>query len=378
MFQGRGQMRDFTVLRENLVKLRNIDRLAVGCAAALMVIGVFSIYSAVAGRGDVSLSFALRQSAWGLTGAAVFVAVFSIGFEGMLKYSSWIYAVILLLLVAVLITGYTAKGARSWFDFGAFRLQPAEPAKVALALVLASFLTRYPPKTILNLSGALLLSSLAAVLVLLQPDLGTVAVYAFMIFIVLVVAGTPGKFLFPMIGAVLVSLPVGWSMLKEYQKLRMLVFINPSIDPLGAGYNVIQSRIAVGAGGLFGKGFLQGSQSKLHFLPEPHTDFIFSVFSEEFGFIGAIIILALFAVILWRMIRTALRCGDGRGQIIAACISAWIWFQVFENIAMSVGIAPVTGLTLPFVSYGGSSLVSLGAAMGLVQSVHVSARSQYD
>jgi len=371
-------MRDLKILRENLVRLSDIDRLAVGSAAALVIIGIFSIYSAVAGKGDVALHFALRQLAWGLTGSVVFVAVFLTGYERMLKYSYWIYAGTLLLLVVVLVAGYTAKGAKSWLDFGAFRLQPAEPAKVVLALVLASFLTRYPPKGIMNISGALLLSSMVSLLVLLQPDLGTVAVYVFMIFVALVVAGTPKKYLFSMIGAVLFSLPLGWSMLKQYQKLRMLVFINPSIDPQGAGYNVIQSRIAVGAGGILGKGFLEGSQSKLHFLPEPHTDFIFSVFSEEFGFIGAMIVLALFALILWRTIRTALRCGDGRGQIIAAGISAWIWFQVFENIAMSVGIAPVTGLALPFVSYGGSSLVSLGAALGLVQSVHVTARSQYD
>ncbi|MDO9508143.1 MAG: rod shape-determining protein RodA [Thermovirgaceae bacterium] len=371
-------MRGPGALREDLSRLREIDGIAVGSAAALLLVGVFSIYSAVAGKGDVAIQFALRQLVWGVMGGVVFVAAFSVGYERVLKYSYWIYAASLLLLVAVLVAGYTARGAKSWFDFGALRLQPAEPVKVALALFLASFLTRYPPKGIMNISGAILLSSLAPILVLLQPDLGTVTVYAFMIFAALVAAGTPKKYLFSMTGAVLFSLPLGWSMLKEYQKLRMLVFINPSLDPLGAGYNVIQSRIAVGAGGILGKGFLKGSQSKLHFLPEPHTDFIFSVFSEEFGFVGAVIVLALFAVILWRMVRTALRSGDERGQIIVAAISAWIWFQVFENIAMSVGIAPVTGLALPFVSYGGSSLVSLGAALGLVQSVHVAARQHYD
>jgi len=369
---------DRNALRKDLSRLRDIDGIAVGSAAALLLVGVFSIYSAVAGKGDAAIHFAIRQLTWGVTGGAVFAVVFCIGYERMLKYSYWIYAGTLLLLAAVLIAGYTARGAKSWFDFGAFRLQPAEPAKVALALVLASFLTRYPPKGIMNISGAVLLSSLVPIMVLLQPDLGTVAVYAFMIFAALVAAGTPKKYLFSMIGTVLFALPLGWLMLKEYQKLRMLVFINPSLDPLGAGYNVIQSRIAVGAGGILGKGFLEGSQSKLHFLPEPHTDFIFSVFSEEFGFVGAVIVLSLFAVLLWRIVRTALRSGDTRGQIIVAAISAWIWFQVFENIAMSVGIAPVTGLALPFISYGGSSLVSLGAALGLVQSVHVSARPQYD
>lgn len=365
-------------LREELSRLKDIDRILIASVVPLLVVSVLSIYSALAGKGVVAMDMALKQSVWCVLGVIAFSMAFTIGYERTLKYAYWIYAGALLSLVAVLVVGYTAKGATSWFDFGAFRFQPSEPAKLALSTVLAVFLCRYPPKDLANISGVLLLSSLVVVPVFLQPDLGGVIVYAFMIFVALVLAGMPRKYILLLAGIALLSLPVGWSLLKEYQKLRMLVFLNPSIDPLGAGYNVIQSRIAVGAGGFFGKGFLQGTQSRLHFLPEAHTDFVFSVFSEEFGFAGASVVLALFAILLWRMLRTAARSGDPRARILVGAVSAWIWFQLFENIAMAVGIAPVTGLALPFVSYGGSSMVSLGAALGLVQSVHVSSRPQYE
>jgi rod shape determining protein RodA len=365
-------------LREDLARLKEVDRILLGSAFALFAIGVISVFSALAGRGELAMSLAVRQVVWGLMGSVAFLLTFTAGFERMLKYAYWLYGAALLTLLILLVFGYTAKGATSWFDFGAFRFQPSEPTKVALSLVLAVFLCRYPPKSIVNILGVAMVSSLAAILVLLQPDLGGVLVYAFMIFIALIVAGTPGRYVFLLAGIFLLSLPLGWSILKEYQKLRIMVFFDPYIDPLGAGYNVIQSRITVGSGGILGKGFLAGSQAKLQFLPEAHTDFIFSVFSEEFGFVGASLVLLLFAVLLWRMIRTAARTGDERGKILVTSISAWIWFQAFVNIAMAVGIAPVTGLALPFVSYGGSSLVSLGAALGLVQSVHVWSKRQYE
>jgi rod shape determining protein RodA len=365
-------------LREELSRLKDIDRILVASIVPLLLVGVLSVYSALAGKGALAMDMALKQAAWCVLGALAFSIAFAFGYERTFKYAFWIYGGVLLSLVAVLVMGYTAKGATSWFDFGAFRFQPSELAKLALSIALAVFLCRYPPKDLANISGVLLLSSLVVVPVLLQPDLGGVIVYAFMIFVALILAGMPRKYILLLAGIALLSLPVGWSLLKEYQKLRMLVFLNPSIDPLGAGYNVIQSRIAVGAGGFFGKGFLQGTQSRLHFLPEAHTDFVFSVFSEEFGFAGASLVLALFAILLWRMLRTAARSGDPRARILVGAVSAWIWFQLFENIAMAVGIAPVTGLALPFVSYGGSSMVSLGAALGLVQSVHVSSRPQYE
>jgi rod shape determining protein RodA len=153
--------------------------------------------------------------------------------------------------------------------------------------------------------------------------------------------------------------------------LRLLVFLNPYSDPLGAGYNVIQSRIAVGSGRILGKGFMMGTQSKLGFLPEPHTDFIFSVFAEEFGFLGGVFLLVLFSLLLWRIVAAGIKSRDLRGKVLVASIAGWIWFQLVEGMAMSMGLAPVTGLPLPFLSYGGSSLLALGIALGLVQSVVV-------
>jgi rod shape determining protein RodA len=194
---------------------------------------------------------------------------------------------------------------------------------------------------------------------------------------ILFAAGAPKKYIGTLMAIALICLPVGWHFLKEYQKLRLLVFINPYLDPLGAGYNVIQSRIAVGAGGLWGKGFLKGTQSKLYFLPEPHTDFIFSVFAEEFGFVGAVSIVALFGFLLYRLLRTAKLTKDKRAKMYIVGISAWIWFQVVESIAMSMGLAPVTGLPLPLLSYGGSSLVSISVAFAIVQSIYASTKKQY-
>jgi rod shape determining protein RodA len=167
-------------------------------------------------------------------------------------------------------------------------------------------------------------------------------------------------------------MPFFWNTLKEYQKLRLYVFLDPYIDPQGAGYNVIQSRIAVGSGGLWGKGFLHGTQGRLHFLPEPHTDFIFSVYAEEFGFVGAMIVIILFALLLWRLLRAAFRTKDPRAKLLCVGTSAWIWFQVMESIAMSMGLAPITGLPMPLFSYGGSSLLMEFVALALAQSVAIS------
>jgi len=362
---------------KELARLREMDWIAVVCIIAVFLAGLAAIYSATAARTSGALHFVLRQALWGILSAAVFVVAFGAGYERFLKWALPLFAVTVGMLVLVLAMGYASRGAQSWFDLGPFRLQPSELGKVTLAIALAAWVRRYPPTGLGNFTGALLLSGFAGALVALQPDLGSAAVYACMTFVALVVAGAKRSYILALAGVVLLCLPLGWSFLKEYQKLRLLVFLNPSLDPLGAGYNVIQSRIAVGAGGLWGKGFLQGSQSRLHFLPEPHTDFIFSVFSEEFGFLGSSVVLLLFAVLLWRIIGTAMRSRDRGARVLVTALSAWIWFQVFECVAMSIGLAPVTGIPLPLMSYGGSSLISLGMAFGLVQSVYVSTHRQY-
>jgi rod shape determining protein RodA len=209
-------------------------------------------------------------------------------------------------------------------------------------------------------------------MILLQPDLGSALVYLAIIFAILAVAGTPAKYMAWLAGIGLCAMPVLWRGMREYQRLRLIVFLDPYIDPQGAGYNVIQSRIAVGSGGLWGKGFLQGTQGRLHFLPEPHTDFIFSVFAEEFGFIGGIIVIILFACLFWRILRGAFRTRDTRAKLLCIGIVAWLWFQVMESIAMSMGLAPITGLPMPLFSYGGSSLLMVAIALALAQSVAIS------
>ena len=227
-----------------------------------------------------------------------------------------------------------------------------------------------------GLAAALAAAGSIMALVMLQPDLGSTLVYAVMLAAVLIAAGTPVKVLAGMAAAGLAMLPLGWMVLKPYQRMRLLVFIDPSIDPQGAGYNVIQSRIAVGSGGLFGKGFMHGTQGKLHFLPEPHTDFIFSVFSEEFGFAGCVVVLFLFGVLLLRVLAVSQYTKDVRAKLMCVAIAAWLWFQIFESVAMSMGLAPVTGLPLPLFSYGGSSLLVICIALGLVQSAHIAARRE--
>lgn len=370
-------------LSRELVRLKAIDPMVALPPVLLFFVGLATIYSATAGKGGVLGTLVYRQSVWGLAAVCAFLAAFSIGHERFFKWSIFLYGAVLAVLLLVFVLGTVSRGAQSWINVGRFlnigavTLQPSETGKVALALVLASLLHRYPPVTVRRFLGALGFSAVAAGLVLVQPDLGTAVVYGAITIAALFAAGAPKRFFFGTAAAGLLVFPLGWAMLKEYQKLRLLVFLDPYLDPLGAGYNVIQSRIAVGAGGLLGKGFLQGTQSKLHFLPEPHTDFVFSVFAEEFGFVGAVTVIVLFGILLWRLVGAGIRSKDFRSKVFIGGIAGWVWFQTLECIAMSMGLAPVTGLPLPFISYGGSSLVSVAVALGLVQSIYVSTRRQY-
>ncbi len=343
----------------------------------IFALGIVAIYSASSSMSTASgSSFVVRQLMWGGIGAFAYLFILKIGYRKFISMAVPLFAALLITLVLLLVVGHTSKGAQSWFNMGFIRFQPSEPGKVIFALILAKICTKIPPSDVKGISAAMLLSGLVIVLILMQPDLGSTLVYSVMLLAVLITAGTPVRFLAGMAAAGLSLLPLGWMVLKPYQRMRLLVFMDPSIDPQGAGYNVIQSRIAVGSGGLLGKGFMHGTQGKLHFLPEPHTDFIFSVFSEEFGFIGCTIVLILFAVLLWKILRTAQYTKDPEAKLMVAAIAAWLWFQVTESVAMSMGLAPVTGLPLPLFSYGGSSLLAVAAGLALVQSVAIVARSE--
>lgn len=357
----------------NLLRLLFVlsDRKLLFAAVGLFLVGLCSIFSASLGMEKHAGSYVIRQSIWGVVSFAAYCAVLRVGYARLLEMAYRLYGVALVLLFSVLVLGHVSRGAQSWIGLAGVRLQPSELTKVALALLLAKHLCRHPVERPKDLAGVMTLCGISLVLVLAQPDLGSSIVLSVMVFTALYAAGTPARYLWSIAGMALLALPVAWQFLKEYQKLRLMVFLNPYVDPLGAGYNVIQSRIAVGSGRLLGKGFMMGTQSKLGFLPEPHTDFIFSVFAEEFGFLGGLVLVGLFCFLLWRIIEAGVKARDLRGKILVASVTGWIWFQAVEGMAMSMGIAPVTGLPLPFLSYGGSSLLALGMALGLVQSVYV-------
>ncbi|MCQ4763799.1 rod shape-determining protein RodA [Cloacibacillus evryensis] len=355
------------------------DWIMIAVTLVLFCFGLAAIYSASASfaKGDASVSgFVIRQLVWGAMGAAVYLAVLKADYRNFLKYAWPLFIAIVVVFVLLLVVGHTAKGSQRWFNFGFFRFQPSELGKVVFALALARLCSALPPSSGRGIGAAILVAGAAIVPIMLQPDLGSSLVYAVMLFAVFVAAGAPVKILGSIVGAGAAMLPLGWMILKPYQRMRLLVFLDPMIDPQGAGYNVIQSRIAVGSGGLYGKGFMHGTQGKLHFLPEPHTDFIFSVFSEEFGFIGCAVVLLLFAILLWRILNVSQYTRDLQAKLMCAAIAAWLWFQIMESVAMSMGLAPVTGLPLPLFSYGGSSLLVIALGLALVQSANIVARQE--
>ncbi len=353
------------------------DWVMVAVTLVLFCFGLAAIYSASASfaKGEAAVSgFVVRQAVWGMMGAAVYLAVLKADYRNFMKYAWPLFAGIVMIFVVLLVVGHTAKGSQRWFNFGFFRFQPSELGKVIFALALARLCSALPPNSARGIGAVVLVAGIVITPIMMQPDLGSSLVYVVMLFAVFVAAGTPVKILASMVGAGAAMLPLGWLVLKPYQRMRLLVFLDPTIDPQGAGYNVIQSRIAVGSGGLYGKGFLHGTQGKLHFLPEPHTDFIFSVFSEEFGFIGCAVVLLLFAVLLWRILKVSQYTKDLQAKLMCAAIAAWLWFQIMESVAMSMGLAPVTGLPLPLFSYGGSSLLVVSLGLALVQSANIAAR----
>lgn len=345
--------------------LRALDYFLLAAVLLMYLTGVATIYSAAGGPAGSGRFYAGRQLIWGLAAVAMLAVVLRLDYEFFINASYWFYGGCCLLLLLLFVMGHRAKGAQSWINLGFFNIQPAEFVKLGLAFVMAHHLTLFPPYNLKNFAGALALGGISALLVLAQPDLGSALVYSVMIFVALMVAGAPKGYLFSLVGCAVAALPLCWIFLKDYQKKRILVFINPGLDPLGAGYNVVQSRIAVGSGHFFGKGFMQGAQSKLRFLPEPHTDFIFSVFAEEFGLVGGLFVLSLLSFILWRMIRIALRARSVTVKILVASLSASLWFHSVESIGMSMGLLPVTGLPLPLMSYGGSSLLATVLAIGI-------------
>lgn len=348
----------------------------------LSVFGIVMIYSAT--RTLQSNTNVIVQSGAMVIGCAAMLVTCFFDYEQLKNLVKPIYIFAVAILLLVLVFGVSGDwGARSWIRFGAIGIQPSEIAKICFIVTFSCHLSKVhddinKPLTIL---GLLLHIGVLVGLILLQPDMGSVLVFLFMFICLMFVAKLSYKYILPIGVAGVASLPFIYKyVLSEYQQKRIQVFFNPNLDPRGRGYNVIQSKIAVGSGQLWGKGYLQGTQNQMGYLPTKYTDFIFSVISEEFGFIGALLVTAVLFFIIYKCVKTAQKADNAFGRYICVGVGAMMLFHAFENIGMCIGLMPVTGIPLPFVSYGGTSLVVNMIAIGLVLSVsyHNKPRSVFD
>jgi len=348
--------------------LRGLDWILLASLLSLAVLGMIVLFAAVH-QGDTGLW--QKQAIFWSVGL---VALFTLCFVPLrvLGLACWpMYGIALLLLALVPIIGDVHMGARRWLDLGIANIQPSEIMKWALVFVLANWFASREARGLIEITAPLLMAVVPAGLIIIQPDLGTTLVLLFAATAMIIAAGLPWRLLMFAIATGIASLPVLWHFMHDYQKQRVLTLLDPQSDPLGAGYHVIQSTIAIGSGGLFGKGFLQGTQARLHFLPEQHTDFIFSVLAEEGGFIAVVLLLILYAVLISRILFIAHRAHNRFASMLCIGIAAIFTLYITVNIGMVSGIFPVVGLPLPFISYGGSALVTMLAALGLVMRVAI-------
>ena len=334
-------------------------------AMAIGLIGVLSLYSAAHGAWQPWAMMHGIRLALGLVAMGI-VALLPIRFIRRYALLWWVLAVAALGMLEFFGTG---KGADRWFAFGGFTLQPSEPAKLAVLVMLAAYfheLSADRIKQIRSYIPVLLIVLLPFVQILLQPDLGTALMLFLAATVVIFVAGIPRWMVLTLMGAGLAALPIGWSMLYAYQKNRIMVFLNPDLDALGAGYQITQSKIALGSGGFVGKGYLQGSQSHLEFLPERQTDFIFTMIGEEFGFIGCMVVLGLYTLLVFLLIYYSFYMRQTFSRLVTIGVAATISFYVSINIAMVSGLLPVVGVPLPLISYGGTAMLVVFLGLGLV------------
>jgi rod shape determining protein RodA len=340
---------------------QRLDHLQPVLVGILVVLGLMTIYSAHAGW--------VRQIVWVALGIAAYVAAAAVDYRRLRAVAPWIYVSTLALLLAVRFAGQAALGAQRWLSIGGFPLEPSELSKLMLVLVLAAYLSRLDKVDWRLFFGALALVAPAAALILTQPDLGTTIVVVAVLVGMLFLAGARLAQLVSLAACAAVAIPLLPHVLHGYQRRRLEIFLNPSSDPLGAGYNLLQARIAVGAGGLFGQGWLHGLQGAMGFVPERATDFVFAVFAEQFGLLGSLLLLAVFGTLLIRILRSAAVASDRFGALLAAGVFVMIFVQVVENVGMNIGLLPIAGIPLPMISYGGSATITTFAALGLVQSV---------
>lgn len=345
-------------------------------SSILAVLGVMTVYSAnLASESESLRGLYLKQIEWNVYGIFLMVFVAMMDYRLLERPAYLFYVVFLGLLVAVLVSGKVISGSQRWLSAGGINFQPSEMMKLMIILVLAKYFNNARESTdemgFAQLIVPALITFVPALLIAKQPDLGTACVLLVIFFGMAFMNGIRKKMLIAIIVGSLVLVPVGWFNMKDYQKNRIIAMVNPASDPLGIGYHTIQSKIAIGSGGFLGKGFFGGTQSKLNFLPEKHTDFIFAVYAEEMGFLGVLILLVLYLALVLRMMDMAVNAKDRIGSAMAAGVTAMFGFHFLYNVSMTIGITPIVGIPLPLFSYGGSSLLTNYAAIGLMISIRM-------
>ncbi len=359
--------------------LRQLDYSLLGAVGALSLLSLLMIYSTTHGNtalvGTRPWYFVLRQAVWFLVGAGGLLLSAILDYKQVLTARRIIYLLVLGSLIFVLVFAHQVRETTRWIALGPLRFLPSEFAKIGLIITLGGMLNkqgkelrRFP-----QLLWSLVHVGVPALLIFKQPALGS-ALTVMVVWAVMVFASGARLGQLAVVGATMAGGAVaGWfaGIIKPYQKSRLLVFLNPHADPLGAGYHLRQSKIAIGAGGLLGAGLFKGSQTQLHFIPDQHTDFIFTTVGEELGFVGAVLVLALFAIVVYRAVKIALEARDRAGLVMAAGVAGLICFHVAVNVGMTIGLAPPTGVALPFFSYGGSQVIAMMLAVGILESIYV-------
>lgn len=360
--------------------MRNSYVLILIVALIIAGLGILSIYSSnYQKEGQLWQDIFKRQALWVIIGLIFFILASGLDYRRFLDWTYLLYGAAIFFLFLVFALGLTRLGAQRWLKIAWFNFQPSEFAKLIIVIFLARYFSR---KEVYDMSlpsakfgifrGLMLPFFFVAIpmgLIIEQPDLGSGLIVLFIFIAMLYITGVKLRYIFTLLVVFIIPLPLLWHMLRDYQKERLLVFLNPNIDPLGAGYTIIQSKIAIGSGGIWGKGWLSGTQSQLHFLPESHTDFIFATFAEEWGLWGSFILIFLYYLLIRQGFVIAQRTQDYFGKLLAYGISLMLSIQIFVNIAMTLGFAPVVGLPLPLMSYGGSSVLATFIALGILVSI---------
>jgi len=353
--------------------LTNIDWVLAGLVATVCLLGILNIYSATTPYKIIGSPYYLKQIYWMIAGMTIALMACSVDYHILEDFSYWFYGVLVLLLLAVLLVGRRSMGATRWLNLGLFNVQPSELMKIVIIMTFARYFNNFHPVGGLSIRDMLFplgVLALPTLLIMKQPDLGTAILVLLIAVSITIFVGLRWT---TIVGFICVTIPVMWlgwaKFLRPYQKNRILDFLNPERSRLGSGYHIIQSKIAVGSGGMAGKGFIKGTQSQLRFLPEQHTDFAFSVFAEEWGFLGCLLLIIIYlSLVLWGL-NIARKCNDRFGALLAVGVTAMLFWHIVINIGMVIGMFPVVGVPLPFFSYGGTSMITSMVGIGILQNI---------